>query len=552
MVVQVSLDLMQYGFKRRDPMTTVSAGLSTRSVGFRLQITLPLCLAALGLALRLHGLTDKPFWYDEILTWGRARLPLGELLINALKHKHFPTYFLVVGPFAAAAHDPEWMLRLPSVVFGAGCVFLVARLATDARGLAAGLVAGLLMALSPIEVAFAQDARPYTLISCLVLIAAWGLLRIAQNPKAAALSMRQPAGLRGAWLGYVLGTLGAVLVENNTVPWLIASNLAIALIVVAAVSERRGLIRNWAWSQAIIILVWLPALLAMWSMNRGAMLDGMQWIPKVSWDSVRTTAAALYLFRVPELMTLKLFASPLPEFGALVALAAAVGVWRLRDDLNVLAVIGLAFLAMPLAIMALTPFQPLLVPRYLLWSTGPFFVLAGIGTATLPARLFAPAVLAVALGGAVSLAPYYGAETKPRWDEALSYLAARARPGDVVVAENETVEYFVASYAGRFGLPPQTPILSWNPHDPRPTVRRAVAAERAWIVYGRVGQGPQEPEADFRRKWSDLGAPAEQIRFGASILILRFDRPAPSQPSHDVGLEHQEATKPSAVSAPNR
>jgi hypothetical protein len=49
-------------------------------------------------------------------------------------------------------------------------------------------------------------------------------------------------------------------------------------------------------------------------------------------------------------------------------------------------------------------------------------------------------------------------------------------------------------------------------------------------VYGRVGQGLQEPVELFRQKWAAFGTPAEQIAFGASILVLRFDRPS----QHDI------------------
>jgi mannosyltransferase len=522
---------MYFNWRRPDPPDvhgTAGAPSQTHfpaaAIKLRPDLALAAGLATLGLLLRLHGLADKAFWYDEILTWGRAKLPLGKLLIDSLKHKHFPTYFFIVGPFASAAHNPEWMLRLPSVLFGAACVFLVTRLASDARGLWAGLVAGLLMALSPIDVAFAQDARPYALISCCVLVATWGLLQIAQNPKAAGLPITQPGALRGGWIAFALGTLVGLLVENDAIPFLLASNLAMIVIVLRA-APAPGLIRNWAWSQAIIVLIWAPALFLMWSMNRGAVLDGLQWVPQATWQTVQTTGKALYLFRVQDMMTLDLIPAPLPEFGVLVAAAAAFGAWRLRNAPNVLAVIGLTFLTMPLVFLALAEFQPLIVSRYLLWSTGPFFVLAGIGTAALPARLPAVSALIAVVGGAISLSPYYGAETKPRWKEALTYLAQQVRPDDVIVTQNETVKVFLVSYAGRFGLFPRFPVISWDPRHPRDSERLAAAGEHAWIVYGRVGQGPQEPEAEFRSQWTDFGPPAEQIRFGSSILILRFDHP---------------------------
>lgn len=204
----------------------------------RATVALAVLLAVLALVLRLYGLSDKPLWFDEIITLNRTNLPLAELVIDALKNKHYPTYFLLLSPFSSANID-AWTLRIPSALFGAACTFLVTRLAAEIRGPQAGLVAGLLMALSPFEVQYGQEARSYTLVSCLVLIAIWGLVRIARTPVASALPVSRPAAQRGAWAAYLLGTLGALLLHNCAVPWFLASNMALLVIAHRAPFERR-------------------------------------------------------------------------------------------------------------------------------------------------------------------------------------------------------------------------------------------------------------------------------------------------------------------------
>ncbi len=505
-------------------------------------VVLPLVLGLLALLLRLHGLADKPLWYDEILSLNRARLPLAELVIDALKHKHYPTYFLLLRNFAPAHVDP-WMLRLPSALCGAGCAFLVARLATDIRGMLAGVVAGLLMTLSPLEVQYGQEARAYALISCLVLVALWGLVRIAQEPERAALGALRRDGLRGPWAAYLLGTIGALLVENNTVPWLLASNVAFIAILHRAAAERRGLIRNWAWAQAIILLVWLPALFIIFSANRGAVLTGLEWVPQPTWESFRSIVAAVYLFRISDMMSFDVLPTPLPQYGAVVAVLALLGAWRLKREPCLLAIIGLAFVAMPITVLVISIFQPVLVPRYLLWSTGPFFVMAGIGAATLPKRLSPAVAAAVAVGAAVSLWPYYSAETKPRWDQAATYLLRNVRPQDSIVAEYPSVEFVLDTYAEPIHLASKFTALAWKAHRSPLLV---ADGERTWVIYGSVGQSTQESEAEFRRKWAVLGDPADQIHFGSHILILRFDKPAmaPQQGLSSARLEPNDGTTP--------
>lgn len=508
-------------------------------------IALPLALAALAALLRFHGLADKPLWYNEILSLTRARLPLDSLVIDALTHKHYPTYFLLLRPFASA-HISEWALRFPSAVFGTVCVFLVTRSAIEIGGALAGLVAGLLMALSPLAVQFGQEARPYTLISCSVLVAVWGLVCIARESEAAALPFSRPDALRGPWLAYLLGTIGALFVENNTIPWLIASNIAFLVIVHRTASARSALLRNWAWTQAAIALVWLPALIIMYSANRGAALTGLEWVPQPTWDNIRSIIAAVYMFRLSDMMTFGLLPAPLPQFGVAVVALVLFGAWRLKSQPNLLAVIGLAFVAMPVTILLISIFQPVLVPRYLLWSTGPFFLMAGIGVAALPAR-FSPAITAaVAMGGAVSLWPYYSSETKPRWDQVAAYLANNLRPQGVIVAEYPAVQTIVTSYAEPFHFESKFDVLAWRAHRSPLLV---ADGERKWILYGRVGQGAQESEEEFRHKWAVLGNPAAEARFGSHILILRFDK-STTPPQQSLNSAPSVIVQ-RAVSAPN-
>lgn len=60
-----------------------------------------------------------------------------------------------------------------------------------------------------------------------------------------------------------------------------------------------------------------------------------------------------------------------------------------------LAVVGLAALAMPVELLIVSLVHLVLVQHYLVWSTGPYYVLAGIGLATLRPALFA--IVSVAL-----------------------------------------------------------------------------------------------------------------------------------------------------------
>ena len=132
-----------------------------------------------------------------------------ELITNSLHHRHFPTYFLLAHAFDAPQID-EWMLRLPSAVFGAVSVFLVALIGMEVRSRWAGIVAACLMTLSPLEVQYSQEARPYALFSCLVLLALWGLVRIGQQTAPEVRPSNRSDGQLRPWLAFTIGTIGAL------------------------------------------------------------------------------------------------------------------------------------------------------------------------------------------------------------------------------------------------------------------------------------------------------------------------------------------------------
>ena len=338
---------------------------------------LPAAIGVFALALRLYGLGDKPFWLDEIASLRRATASLPDLVANSLSNNHYPSYFLLLW-LVGQIGTSQWLLRLPSAVFGAVGASLTCAIGTRAAGRPSGAIAGLLMAVSPFEVQFGQEARSYTLVSCLILTALFGLVRLAQEPAAAALPMRNGA-LRGAWIAYCLGTAAALSVLNVAIPWLLAANLGAIAISRRAGDNRRAFLRNWGLAQALILAIWIPSLAWVFAAGKGAVLDGAGWAPAETSRTIWAIVAPVYLLRISSFITFGLLPSNVPGLAVVSVTLAALGAWRLRRDTTVLAVLGCAALVLPLGLFLLSLFVPVLVPRYFAWSAGPFFVFAGAG-----------------------------------------------------------------------------------------------------------------------------------------------------------------------------
>jgi len=482
----------------------------------------PLAVGAVALVLRLYGLADKPLWLDEVATLHRATIGFSAMIAEALHSKHYPTYFALLW-LVAKLGVSTWLLRLPSAIFGAIATALVVVIGREADKPRTGIAAGLLLALSPFDVQYGQEARSYTLVAALILVALWGLVRLARQTTARQATAREPQpSVRGAWLAYGGGTLAALCVLNVAMPWLVASNIAAAAIAWRARERRAAFLKRWALVQGIILALWLPALGAVLYDSKGAALEGPGWALHEKWSALWSIIGPVYLDRISAFITYDVLPAAVPGLSLLIAALAAYGAWRLRQKPHALIVIGCAACVLPLLLLLVSRVTPVLVPRYFAWSAAPFFILAGAGIARLTAWRYAAALAAFVLVALINLEPYYHAETKPRWDIATARLAAETQPGDVVLF-NSWNAYYVATvaFAKQSGLDRQHLALTWHPDD----AARFEPGHPLWVVFGRAGQGQMDRPADYVALLSRLGRPASEEKIGRYITIWRFAAP---------------------------
>jgi mannosyltransferase len=190
----------------------------------------------------------------------------------------------------------------------------------------------------------------------------------------------------------------------------------------------------------------------------------------------------------------------------------------------VLASLLCAALLLPLALLLLSPIVPVLVPRYFEWSAAPFFILAGAGLGEVGGRAFAvlgAAALASALF--VNLLPYYGYETKPRWDLAARELAEKAKPGDVVLADRGYTYNVFSIYAEKEKLAAHGLKVTAQLHD----AEVWAPGHDVWAVYGRTAQGNIVPPEGYLRSLKSLGHPVAEYKVGRYITLFRFHEPPP-------------------------
>ncbi|MDT8307069.1 MAG: glycosyltransferase family 39 protein [Anaerolineae bacterium] len=125
--------------------------------------------------LRLPTVGSKSMWLDE--AFGAYHAQRAELATpTVVEGTHPPLYYTFLHYWIPVAGNGEVGLRLPSVAVslaGIGLLYLLARMLFDRH---VALVAATLLAVSPLDVWYAQEARMYIFVTFFGLLFALALL----------------------------------------------------------------------------------------------------------------------------------------------------------------------------------------------------------------------------------------------------------------------------------------------------------------------------------------------------------------------------------------
>ena len=284
-----------------------------------------LLLAAAGLALWNSG--AQSLWFDE--GWSAHAAAQPDLLSAAhADATNPPLYYALLHVTARVWGDSEFGLRVTSLLIGLLGIAAAARWARSIQGSRGAVLTAFVMVFMPLLWWAMREARMYTLLMLLVLLAVLALERLRRGPA------------RWAWVLLVTVELAA-LYTHNTGP-VIALWLN-ALVVLAWLTGRRPLQPRplaWLGSQALVALLWLPYFVtrfaALPSANSGLM-SSVDLSPAglfALWQGFWQTPWERVLFGNESVLP---FALLLALFAALVAVRWRAAWWPLLSALILLA-----------------------------------------------------------------------------------------------------------------------------------------------------------------------------------------------------------------------
>lgn len=445
-------------------------------------------LTLLAFALASYRLGAKSLWLDEAVSADHARLGLGGLwTVVSGGDPNMGLYYVLLHLWSRLFGYGEAALRSLTVLLGGLAVPAIALLGKRLFGRPCGLLAGLLLALSPFFVQYEQTARSYALLVLLVLLSCYFFVAALQRPAAMTLA------------GYVLASVLAIYAH-----YFAALVLLVQLATLLAVRRRDALTRPWLATAGAIVVLCVPEVVFASRAGSG----GISWIH-------------------------------VPTLGALLRFPADVAGYKpLAAVLVVLACYGLAraaidgegwqpwFLAGWLVGPVLLVFvisrlgHPLFVTYYLIVVLPAFLLLAALGVARLPpgpAPVVAVALLAIL--AAAGLRDWYRSPSFESYRAATRYILARADRADGLVAyPPKTVGYGLAYYEALA-----------HAHGPtRVTLRLgrppSALPPRVWLALRSSSVSPRE-ERRLRRgisaRYAQLGPPADFT--GITVILYRRD-----------------------------
>lgn len=419
-----------------------------------------LCLLAA--ALRWHDIALDGYWKNELFSQYWIRQSYAFLATGGLfQETNPPLHFLLLKLWTNWFGDTEFAARSLSALVSLACIPLIDAVGRELGGRELGgrrigRIAAALLAICPVQIYFAHEARGYALLPAFTLLAMLGAGRFLRN---------RPEGL---WY-YGAGCIG--LAFTHATGLIVMTALALAVLLAAIDTPPAGTgpgryarLRRFVAANLVVGLLVSPVALAMVMQSGSANLD---WMPRFGLDTM--ISINRYLLIGPMVRT------DLGEAGSrhellfemglatLTCIALFVTACRQIADRRIRALVLLFPMAFMLIIGGISLVRPILIPRVTIWIS-PAICLAvaailarptGWLGKIVPAGLFACCV-AVGLWNNV-ISP---AQHKPDWAGLLRDNPPDIADGPLLVAGPHAGPLGVAFYSKG---PINRPLRHWQP-----------------------------------------------------------------------------------------
>jgi mannosyltransferase len=429
-------------------------------------------LTTAGAVLRFAGIGDKSLWIDEAFSDWVSQQPIDDLLrITANLDLHPPLYYASLHGWLSFG-DGEVALRSLSALLSVLTLPVVFLIGERVGGRALGLLSSGLLALSPLHIAYAQQARMYammTFFAALSILLMLDLLIQTDGNRSGFMGERRRSCARWpilCWGFFVLSTVLMMFSHNTGVLEPVAIALFIVIVAIRSSHDTRrrradriagaGALRH-PLRGVVGVAAGLFAALALWSpwlphfLAQSRRVDDEFWIapPTLStfiehWGELANAFGPTGVYRDIVLLAV------------LVLVVFGVRELRGRPAASSASLLLLLLLLVPVAVELLVSLRrPIFFTQTLVWTSVPLSVLLGAGLLRLRFRpLVALAAGAIIVLSTIAIHGYYRYEGKEDWRAAAQYVAQRASPQQLLLFSAAWTQLPFDYYYNRQGGPP--------------------------------------------------------------------------------------------------
>jgi len=172
----------------------------------------------LGIGLRLYQLDNQSLWIDEVMRLNIAmQSSFADLISANYKWDSQPPFYHILTKAWMKFGEGDFWLRVLPLIFGVMTIPLIYALATNFYNEQAGLLAALLLSISPFHIWHSQDANMYSLLIFLTVLSFYCTLRILKDK-------------RSIWsIGYIFAILFGLYTHYYFASVVVAANLFVFL-----------------------------------------------------------------------------------------------------------------------------------------------------------------------------------------------------------------------------------------------------------------------------------------------------------------------------------
>jgi len=209
----------------------------------------------LALALRGYRLGGQSLWADEGNSLALAQASLADIAARTALDIHPPLYYWLLHGWTRLAGNSEVALRLPSLFASLLLVAVTYRLGRRLGGRRIGLLSAGLVAVSPFQVYYAQEARMYALLALWTGLTLWAAAELYTAPQA------EPGAGPKRWLLVYVASATLGLYTHYAFP-VVLGGTALAGVYHLWQARRQGNwqrgVALWLIAQLLPVLLYLP------------------------------------------------------------------------------------------------------------------------------------------------------------------------------------------------------------------------------------------------------------------------------------------------------